>query len=74
MASGLNVMVTEQGKAPKLVKIPSSGTVRAALKAAGFDPDALSGAVTVDGNRVELGARLKNGALISVTPKVAGGR
>lgn len=68
------VMLAEQGKAPRTVKVASGATLRSALTAAKLNPDALGGAVTINGEPAELNQRLKTDDYIAVTPKVAGGR
>lgn len=68
------VMLAEQGKAPRTIKVASGATVRSALTAAKLDPEALGGAVTVNGEPAELNQRLKTDDYVAVTPKVSGGR
>lgn len=74
MANNMTVIVNEQGRPRKAVKVASGATVRSALKAFGLDPEKLAGAVSLNGDLAELGSRIKEGDFISVTPKAAGGR
>ncbi len=68
------VMFGYQGQQPRIVKVSSGATVASVLKAAKVDTSNLAGSVSLDGEAADLTDRVKNGQLIELTPKAAGGR
>lgn len=71
------VIVAVAGQTPKMAEVTTGGTVRSALLASGMSENEVehfSGEIRVGAKRANLTDRLTKGALISITPKVAGGR
>lgn len=68
------VVVSVQGKTPKAYLVPSGATLGSTLRAAGHNPDALRGSVTVNGETADMAKRVKKDDYIAISPKVEGGR
>lgn len=68
------VLVGKQGQNPKAVIVAPGTTVRQALQKGGFDPDTLTGSITLNGEIAAMSGKVAENDLLQVLPKVAGGR